>query len=56
MVKSRRLRLAKHVARIINYNARNASYNVLVGKPEDKRPFWRLGIPGSKIVEYLKGK
>ena len=39
MIKSRRMRWARHVARM---GERRGVYRVLVGKPEGKRPLWRL--------------
>jgi hypothetical protein len=39
MIKSRRLRLAGHVARM---EAKRNEYRILVGKPEGKRPLRRL--------------
>jgi hypothetical protein len=38
MIKPRRMRLARHVARI---GERTGMYRVLVGKPEGKIPFGR---------------
>jgi hypothetical protein len=48
MIKSRRMRLAGHVARI--GEKRNA-YRILVGKPEGKRP---LGRPRRRWVDNIK--
>jgi hypothetical protein len=48
MIKSRRMRLAGHVARM--GEKRNA-YRILVGKPEGKRP---LGIPRHRWVNNIK--
>jgi hypothetical protein len=48
MIKSRRLRWAGHVARMVE--TRNASW-VLVGKPEGKRP---LGKPRRRWVDSIK--
>jgi hypothetical protein len=48
MIKSRRMRLAGHVARM--REKRNA-YRILVGKPEGKRP---LGIPRRMWVDNIK--
>jgi hypothetical protein len=48
MIKSRRMRLAGHVARI--REKRNA-YRILVGKPEGKRP---LGRPRRRWVDNIK--
>jgi hypothetical protein len=47
MIKSRRMRLAGHVARMENLNA----YRLLVGKPEGKRP---LGRPRRRRVDNIK--
>jgi hypothetical protein len=48
MIKSRRMRWAGHVARI--GETRNA-YNILVGKPEGKRP---LGTQRRRWVDNIK--
>jgi hypothetical protein len=48
MIKSRRLRWAGHVARMVE--TRNA-YRMLVGKPEEKRP---LGRPRRRWVDSIK--
>jgi hypothetical protein len=48
IIKSRRMRLSGHVARI--GEKRNA-YRILVGKPEGKRP---LGRPRRKWVDNIK--
>jgi hypothetical protein len=40
MIKSRRMRWARHVAHM---GERRDVYSVLVGKPEGKRPLGRLG-------------
>jgi hypothetical protein len=48
MIKSRRMRLAWHVAR--NGEKRNA-YRILVGKPEGKRP---LARPRLRWVDNIK--
>jgi hypothetical protein len=48
MIKSRRMRWARHVARM--GETRNA-YRILVGKPEGKRP---LGRPRRRWVDNIK--
>jgi hypothetical protein len=48
MIKSRRMRWARHVARMVE--KRNA-YMILVGKPEGKRP---LGRPRRRWVDNIK--
>jgi hypothetical protein len=48
MIKSRRMRLAGHVARMVE--KRNA-YRILVGKPKAKR---QLGRPRRRWVENIK--
>jgi hypothetical protein len=48
MIKSRRMRLEGHVARM--GETRNA-YRILVGKPEGKRP---LGTPRHRWMDILK--
>jgi hypothetical protein len=48
MMKSRRMRWARHVARM--GETRNA-YRILVGKPEGKRP---LGRPRRRWVDNIK--
>jgi hypothetical protein len=47
MIKSRRMRWAGHVARLVKKNA----YRILVGKPEGKRP---LGNPRRSWVYNIK--
>jgi hypothetical protein len=39
MIKSRRMRWAKHVARMA---AKRKAYRILVGKPEGKRPLGKI--------------
>jgi hypothetical protein len=46
MIKSRRMRLAEHVARMLM-----SAYRILVGKPEGKRP---LGTARRKWVDNIK--
>jgi hypothetical protein len=48
MIKSRRMRWARHVARI---GAMRNAYRILVGKPEGKRP---LGRPRHRWVDNIK--
>jgi hypothetical protein len=48
MIKSRRMRWAGHVARMME--TRNA-YRILVGKPEGKRP---LGRQNRRLVDRIK--
>jgi hypothetical protein len=48
MIKSRRMRWAKHVARM---GAKMNAYRILVGKPEGKRPLER---PRRRYVDNLK--
>jgi hypothetical protein len=48
VIKSRRLRWAKYVARI---GERRRAYRVLVGKPEEKVP---LGIPRRREEDNIK--
>jgi hypothetical protein len=43
VIKSRRMRLARHVARM---REGRGVYRVLVGGPEGKRPLGRLGVGG----------
>jgi hypothetical protein len=50
IIKSRRMRLAGHVARI--GEERNA-YRLLVGKPEGKRPLGRQDIGGWIILGWI---
>jgi hypothetical protein len=47
MIKSRRMRWARHVARMEKKNA----YRILVGMPEEKRP---LGRPRLRWVDNIK--
>jgi len=53
VIKSRRMRWAGIVAR--TGKIRNA-YNILVGKPERKRPFRRPRRYGKIILEWILGK
>jgi hypothetical protein len=53
VINSRRTTWAGHVARV--GDMRNA-HNVLVVKPERKRPFKVLGIDGRVILEWIFGK
>jgi hypothetical protein len=48
MIKSRRIRRACHVARIVK---KRNEYGILVGKPEGKRP---LGRPRHRRVNNIK--
>jgi hypothetical protein len=48
MIKSRRIRLAGHVARM---GEMRIAYRILVGKPEGQRP---LGRPRRKLVDNIK--
>jgi hypothetical protein len=48
VIKSRRMRLAGHVARVVE---RRDVYRVLVGKPESKRP---LGRPRRRWEDNIK--
>jgi len=48
MIKSRRIRWAGHVTRMVEIRK---AYNILVGKPEGKRP---LEIPRSRWVDYIR--
>jgi hypothetical protein len=48
VIKSRRMRLAGHAARM---GERTNAYRILVGKPEGKRP---LGRPRSRWVDNIK--
>jgi hypothetical protein len=47
MIKSRRMRWAGHVARMV---ARRNAYRILVGKPKGKRP---LGSPRRRWVDNI---
>jgi hypothetical protein len=51
MIKSRRMRLAGHVARMGRGEEENNAYRLLVGKPEGKRP---LGRPRHRWVDNIK--
>jgi hypothetical protein len=48
MIKSRRMRWAKHVARM---REKRDAYRILVGKPEGKKP---LGRPRRRLVDNIK--
>jgi hypothetical protein len=53
VIKSRRMTSVGHVAWM--GEMRNA-YNILVGKPDGKRPLGRLGVAGKTILEWILGK
>jgi len=48
VIKSRRMRLAVHVARM---GEERGVYRVLVGKPEERRP---MGRPGLRWVDNIR--
>jgi hypothetical protein len=48
MIKSRRMRLSGHIARM---GAKRNAYRILMGKPEGKRP---LGRPRRRWVDNIK--
>jgi hypothetical protein len=48
MIKSKRMRWARHVARI---GTKRRAYRILVGKPEGKRP---LGIPRRRWEDNIR--
>ena len=50
VIKWRRMRWAGHVARM---GERRCVYRVLVGKPEGKRPLWRLGRRWEDIFTWI---
>jgi hypothetical protein len=50
MIKSRRMRLVGHVARV--EEMKNA-YKILVGKPEGKRQLGRQGIDERMILKWV---
>jgi hypothetical protein len=53
MINSMRMRFAGHIARM--EEMRNA-YKILVGKPEEKRPFRRPNRRGVIILKLILGK
>jgi hypothetical protein len=53
VIKSRRMRWTRHVARI--GEMRNVC-EILVGKPEGKRPLGRPGMGGRIILKWVLGK
>jgi len=50
VIKSRRMRCAGHVARI---GGKKRCIQVLVGKPEGKRPLGRPGVDGRIILRWI---
>ena len=50
VIKSRRMRWAGHVARMVEGRG---VYRVLVGKPEGKRPLGETGVDGRIILEWI---
>jgi hypothetical protein len=48
VIKSRRLRLAEHIARV---GARRSAYRIVVGKPEGRRP---LGRPRRRWEDNIR--
>jgi hypothetical protein len=50
MIKSRRMRRARHAARI--GKTRNA-YRILIGKPEGKRQLGRPSVGGCTILKWI---
>jgi hypothetical protein len=53
VIKSRRIRLAGHVAHMVH--VRNAC-KILIGRPKRKRPGENLGIDGKIILERILGE
>jgi hypothetical protein len=53
VIKARKMRWAGHVARM---RAVTNAYEILVGKPEGKRPLGRPGVDGMIILELFLGK
>jgi hypothetical protein len=50
IIKSKRMRLAGHVARM---GEKRNTYRILVGKPEGKRPLGRPSVGGRIILEWI---
>jgi hypothetical protein len=50
MIKSRRMRWAGHVARM---GESGKAYEILVGKPEGKRPLGNQGVVGWAILKWI---
>jgi hypothetical protein len=50
IIKSRRMRRARHVARL---GEMRDVYKILVGKPEGKRPLGILSVCGGIILEWI---
>ena len=50
VIKSRRMRWARHVARM---DEERVVYRVLVGKPEGRRPLGDLGVDGWIILGWI---
>jgi hypothetical protein len=53
VIKSRRIRWSGHVARTVDIRK---AYNILVGKPEEKKLLEDLDVGGKIILEWTLGK
>jgi hypothetical protein len=53
VIKARRMRWAGHVARMGEVRG---AYNILVGRPEGRRPLRRLGVDGRTTSRWILGK
>jgi hypothetical protein len=53
VIKARRMRWAGHVARMGEVRG---AYNILVGRPERRRPLGRLGVDGRTTLRWILGK
>jgi hypothetical protein len=53
VIKARRMRWAGYVACMGEVRG---VYNILVGRPEGRRPVGRLGVDGSTTLRWILGK
>jgi hypothetical protein len=53
VIKARRMRWAGHVACVGEVRG---AYNILVGRPEGRRPLGRLGVDGRITLSWIFGK
>jgi hypothetical protein len=53
MIKGRRMRWAGHVARMGDVRG---AYNILVERPEGRRPLEDLGVDGMTTLRWILGK
>jgi hypothetical protein len=53
VIKARRMRWAGHVARM---GEMRGAYNILIGRPEGRRPLEDLGVDGRTTLRWIFGK